>query len=135
MLVVNINLDRRERSGCARIVKALSNPYVTILSHPTGQIVKQREPYAVDLVEVARAAAKHHVALEVNGSHRLDLSPGNIRLAKEQGAKFVINTDSHAKNHLSFMRFGVMMARGGWLEAKDVLNTLPLERMMKYFGK
>lgn len=119
----------------ARIVKALSNPHVTILSHPTGQIIKQREPYAVDLVAVARAAAKHRVALEVNGSHRLDLGLGNIRLAKEQGAKFVINTDSHQKNHLSFMRFGVMMARGGWLEAKDVLNTLPLERMMKYFRK
>ncbi len=137
--LVNASVHRKfnlpAAAQTARIVKALSNPYVTILSHPTGQIVKQREPYAVDLVEVARAAAKHHVALEVNGSHRLDLSPGNIRLAKEQGAKFVINTDSHAKNHLSFMRFGVMMARGGWLEAKDVLNTLPLERMMKYFGK
>lgn len=137
--LVNISVHRKfnllAAVQTARIVKALSNPYVTILSHPTGQIVKQREPYAVDLVAVARAAAKYRVALEVNGSHRLDLGPGNIRLAKEQGAKFVVNTDSHQKNHLTFMRFGVMLARGGWLEAKDVLNTLPVERMMGYWRK
>ena len=137
--LVNVSVHRKfnlpAEIQTARIVKALSNPYVTILSHPTGQIVKQREPYAMDLVAVARAAAKHRVALEVNGSHRLDLGPGNIRLAAAQGAKFVINTDSHQKDHLSFMRFGVMMARGGWLEAKDVLNTLPVEKLFRYFKR
>lgn len=135
--VVNISVHSKfslpAKEQTARVIKALSNPYVTILCHPTGRIVKQREPYDIDLVEVARAAAKHRVALEINGSMRLDLSPGNIRLAKEQGALFILNTDSHQIRHLGFMRFAVTMARRGWLEKKDVLNTRSLEKMMSYF--
>lgn len=126
------NLPAGEQT--ARIVKAISNPYVTILNHPTGQIIKQRDPYPVDMVAVARAAAKHRVALEVNGSKRLDLNAGNIKLAKEHGAKFVVCTDSHRTSSLEHMRFGVMLARRGWLEARDVLNTLPLEKMMKFWA-
>lgn len=117
----------------ARIVKALSNPYVTILCHPTGQIIKKREPYLLDIVEVARAAVENRVAIEVNGSKRLDLNPGNIRLAKEQGAKFVVSTDSHRVPSLEHMRFGVMLARRGWLEASDVLNTRSLANMRKFW--
>lgn len=127
------NLDSKVQTD--RIIRAMSHPYVTILCHPTGRIVKQREPYAVDLTEVARAAASFHVAMEVNGSQRLDLSPGNIRLAKEQGAHFVVNTDAHHVQHLDFMRFGVKMARRGWLEKKDVLNTRSLEKLLSYFRK
>jgi len=125
------NLTAAEQT--ARIVKALSNPYVTVLNHPTGQIIKKREPYLVDMVTVARAAVAHRVALEVNGSKRLDLNAGNIKLAKEHGAKFVISTDSHSVNSLENMRFGVMLARSGWLEAGDVLNTRPLGKMMEFW--
>lgn len=117
----------------ARIVKALSNPYVTILNHPTGQVIKKREPYMLDMAAVARAAATHRVALEVNGSKRLDLNPGNIKLSKDLGARFVISTDAHRVSSLDHMRFGVMLARAGWLEASDVLNTLPLKEMMKFW--
>ena len=118
----------------ARIIKAISNPYVSFLAHPTGKIIKRRDPYQVDMVEVARAAKKHNVALEINANMRLDLDGVNARLAKEHGAKFVINTDAHRIEQMPFMRFGVTTARRGWLEKKDVLNTLPLERMLKWFG-
>ncbi len=119
----------------ARIIKAMSHPLVTMLCHPTGRIVKQREPYLIDIVAIARAAKEYRVALEINGSARLDLNPGNCRLAKEQGAKFMINTDAHQTEHLHFMRFGIQMARRGWIEKEDVLNTLPLEELLGYFGR
>jgi DNA polymerase (family X) len=113
----------------ARIVKAISNPYVKVLGHPTGQIVNSREPYEVDIVAVARAAAENNVALEINSNMRLDLSATNIRIAKEHGVKFVINTDAHSVDQLGLMRFGVITARRGWLEKSDVLNTLSLEQL------
>jgi DNA polymerase (family 10) len=117
----------------ARIIKAMSNPYVTVLNHPTGQIIKKREPYLVDMVKIARAAKEFKVALEVNGSKRLDLNAGNIRLAKGHGAKFVVCTDSHRDSSLDHMRFGVKMARRGWLEKKDVLNTRSLDKLMDFW--
>jgi len=78
---------------------------------------------------VARAAAKNNVALEINSNMRLDLSATNIRIAKEHGVKFVINTDAHSIDQLGLMRFGVTTARRGWLEKGDVLNTLPIEAL------
>ena len=113
----------------ARLIKAISNPYVHVLGHPTGQIVNRREPYELDIAAVARAAAKNNVALEINSNMRLDLSATNIRIAKEHGVKFVINTDAHSIDQLGLMRFGVTTARRGWLEKGDVLNTLPIEAL------
>jgi DNA polymerase (family 10) len=127
------NLSAKEQT--ARIIKAMSNPHVTILCHPTGKVEKRRESYSVDMVKIARAAKEYNVALEVNGSARLDLNSANIRLAKDEGAKFVINTDSHKDQHLDFMRFGVMMARRGWLEKSDVINTLDLDAFLGFFNK
>ncbi len=117
----------------ARIIKAISNPYVNVLGHPTGRIVNRRESYEVDIVEVARAAKKNNVAMEINSNLRLDLSGTNTRIAKEHGVKFVINTDAHGIDQLALMKFGVITARRGWLEKKDVLNTLPLEKLLKLF--
>lgn len=135
--LVNISVHSKfsldSKTQTARVIKAISNPYVTVLCHPTGRIVKQREPFLIDIVEVARAAKKYGVALEINGSSRLDLSPGNAKLAKEQGAQFVISTDAHQASHMNFMRFGIMLARRGWIERKDVLNILPAKHLLKYF--
>jgi DNA polymerase (family 10) len=135
--LVNISVHSKfslpPKEQTARVLKAISNPYVTMLCHPTGRIVKQREPFSIDLVEVARTAATHRVALEVNGSTRLDLSSGNIRLTHPYGVKYMVNTDAHQVAQLECMRFGVQMARRGWLEKKDILNTLPLDKMMSYF--
>ncbi|MGI8968914.1 MAG: DNA polymerase/3'-5' exonuclease PolX [Chloroflexota bacterium] len=116
----------------ARIIAALENPHVNLLAHPTGRLIGKRAAYDVDLEAVFRAAARTNTALEINSfPERLDLVDTHVRRAKELGAMIVINTDAHAPAHFDNIRYGVAMARRGWLEAGDVLNALPLESLEK----
>jgi len=116
----------------ARIVRAFENPHVNILAHPTGRLIRRRDPYEVDMKAVIAAAKAHGVALEVNAfPDRLDLKDEHCRLAREMGVRVVISTDAHRAGHMQLMRYGVMTARRGWLEGRDVLNTLPLEDFLK----
>ncbi|MBS3133138.1 DNA polymerase/3'-5' exonuclease PolX [Candidatus Woesearchaeota archaeon] len=119
-----------------RIVKALQNPYIDILSHPTGRLIGKREPYEVDLKEVFEAAAKNRVYLEIN-SHpeRSDLSDTNAMEAKKHGCKFVINTDAHSTTGLGYMQLGVSISRRAWLTSKDVINASPARQLMKLFKR
>lgn len=121
----------------ARIIRALRNPYVDVLNHPTGRILLEREPYDVDLEEVLRVAAETGTALEINASpNRLDLDDVWARRAKELGVTLVIDTDAHSPDNLTFMRYGVATARRGWLEPKDVLNTRLRDKLVtKQRGK
>ncbi len=113
-----------------RIIRAIRNPYVDIIGHPTGRILNARDPYEVDMEAVIRECAAHQVALEINASpERLDLSDAHARQAKEQGVMIAINADAHVTTQMDFMRYGVYTARRGWLEKKDVLNALPLEEL------
>ena len=117
-----------------RIIKAMKNPYIKILSHPTGRILKRRDEYQCDFDKILRAAKQFNVALEINAyPGRLDLNDQNIRRAKEAGVKMVINTDSHHKDQLRFMEFGIAQARRGWAEKIDIINTQPLEKLLKFF--
>jgi DNA polymerase (family 10) len=120
----------------SRIIKAMNNPHVNILAHPTGRLINERDPYEVDIEKVIAAAFKHKVALELN-SHpdRLDLKDSHCRAAREAGARVCINTDSHADQQMSNMRFGVATARRGWLEPADIINTLPLAKLMRFLSK
>jgi len=121
-----------EGAMTARIIKALENPWVDALGHPTGRIIGQREPYAVDIDAVLRAAAKHGVAVEINAyPDRLDLKDVHARHAKSLGVKLLINTDAHAADQLPLMRFGVATARRGWIEKGEVLNTLTVRELVK----
>jgi DNA polymerase (family 10) len=116
----------------ARIIRALEHPLVRILAHPTGRILNEREACAVDMDRVVAAAAARGAILEVNANpQRLDLADAHCRLAKERGVKVAISTDAHAPGHLDFMRYGVSQARRGWLEAADVVNTLPLAGLLR----
>ncbi len=109
-----------------RLLRAISNPNVSIVGHPTGRILLRRDSYGFDLEKVLAAAAQNKVAMEHNAyPDRLDLSDRNLRLARERGVKIVINTDSHHTSHMEKMRFGVLQARRAWLTPSDVLNTLP----------
>ena len=125
------NLDSAAQTR--RITKALAHPYAMILGHPTGRLFGQREPCAVDLDAVIRAARDHGKALELNGQpDRLDLSSGPLRRARELGVPVTINSDAHTLEQLAgYRRFGVGTARRGWLEPRDVLNTLPLGQLLK----
>ena len=108
-----------------RVLKALENPNVKILGHPTGRLILRREPFAIDIAKVLRRCAELGVAAEHNAApERLDLNDRDLRLAKELGCKIVINTDAHDVKVLGKMEYGIRQLRRAWLEPKDVLNTL-----------
>ncbi len=119
-----------------RIVRAISNPHVDILAHPTGRLLLSRDPYAVDLKKVIDAACEHNVALEIN-SHpqRLDLDWRWCKFAKERGAKFAICPDAHSTEGIEAIFFGVGVARKGWLEREDVINCLPADMLLKLLAR
>src|SRR5438552_4734793 len=109
-----------------RLLRAISNPNVSIIGHPTGRILLRREGYSFDCEKVFAAAAQAGIAVEHNAyPDRLDLRDQHLRLAKAKGVKFVINTDSHHTSHLEKIRYGVLQLRRAWLTKKDILNTMP----------
>ena len=130
----NFHLSREAQT--ARIEKALANPLVTVLAHPTGRMLGSREPYDVDMPRIIRAAAAHGVALEVNAQpERLDLMDLHSRMAKDAGVLMSIASDAHAHEEFDYLAYGVAQARRGWLEAKNVLNTLPLHKLLPHLKR
>src|SRR5579863_1906197 len=124
-----MNLERTEMTE--RILAAIQNPYTQIVGHPTGRLVLRRDAYAYDMERILDAAHKHGVVMECNASpERLDLKDTHLRMAKERGVKIVISTDAHTTRGLQAMRYGVQMARRGWIEKRDVINTLSLEKLL-----
>jgi len=114
-----------------RLLKALENPYVRIMGHPTGRQVLKRDPFNFDLERVLSAAKRLGVILELNGNpERLDLCDRHVKLARDKGMKLIISTDAHHPEHLKFMRYGVMTARRGWMEKSRILNTYPPEKLL-----
>jgi DNA polymerase (family 10) len=115
-----------------RLIKAIENPNISLIGHPTGRIQLRRDSYPFDMHAVLTAAAKHKVAMELNAyPDRLDLNDNNLRQAKQHGVKVVINTDSHHTSHMEKIRYGVLQARRAWLTKDDVLNTLPPDKFAK----
>jgi DNA polymerase (family 10) len=117
-----------------RTIKAMENEHVDILAHPTCRLIGRREPLELDIDKIIDTAKNTDTCLEINSfPDRLDLNDLYAKQAKERGVKFVIGTDSHNLNHLSFIRFGIATARRGWLEKKDILNTYSLKEFKKIF--
>lgn len=115
-----------------RTCRAMENPYVTIIGHPTGRLIHQREPMDIDMNEVIRQAAATGTWLEVNASwQRLDLKDVHVRQAVEAGVRLVISTDAHSTSQLEQMRYGVMTARRGWATRDDVINTRPISELRR----
>lgn len=107
-----------------RVIKAMKNKYVNILGHPTGRLLLSREPYKINMDEIIRTAAKENVVLEINANpQRLDLDWRFCKAAKELGCKFVISPDAHSPGGIDDIRYGVNVARKGWLTKDDVINT------------
>ena len=128
------NLSRKEMT--LRICRALENPHVNILAHPTGRLLTRRGPYPVDLEQVFETARENRVCLEINAHpSRLDLSDVHCHMARDQGVLISINSDSHSRKMLRYQEYGVFTARRGWLEAKDVINTYPLEKLRMVLKK
>jgi DNA polymerase (family 10) len=118
-----------------RVLRALAHPAVHILAHPTGRLIGEREPIAIDMEAVFRAAAQAGVAVEVNAQpDRLDLDDVLVRRARELGARIAIDSDAHSADTLRFMRHGVDQARRGWIEAADVVNTWTRARLERWLS-
>jgi len=134
VVVVSIHSGlRQERERItSRLISAMRNPHVDILGHPLGRILGQREASAVDMDRIMAVALETGTILEVNAiPDRLDLDDAHIRRAVEMGVKLAVNSDAHNAAGLAVMEYGVATARRGWAEAKDVVNTLPLNELLE----
>jgi DNA polymerase (family 10) len=130
---VHSNFKQPRAEMTRRICAALANPHVSILAHPTGRLLGEREPYAVDLERVLATAKRHGKAVEINAyPRRLDLDDVHARRAGELGILVAVSTDTHVLDHLANVELGVATARRGWLEASSVVNTWPLAKLREW---
>jgi DNA polymerase (family 10) len=121
---VHVKFDLAREKQTERIIRAMDNPYVHILAHPTGRIIGKRQPYNLDMERLMEAARERGCVLEVNAHpDRLDLNGLHCKMAKDLGVKIAISTDAHRVDHLRMMRYGVGQARRGWLTSSNVINT------------
>ena len=128
---VHSKFDLPAKQQTRRLIRAMDNRHLNIIAHPSGRLINEREPMAMDVERMFHAAKQRGCCLEVNAQpDRLDLDDVHCKLAKDMGLKFVISSDAHSTDGLNAMRFGVDQARRGWLEPADVLNTLPLSRLL-----
>ena len=123
------NLSKAEQTK--RIVKAMANPHLDILFHPTGRIINRRKPYEVDMETIIKTAKRTGTILEIDAHPwRLDLKDEHIKMAREAGVKMVIDTDAHSVGELHYLEYGIAQARRAWAEKKDIINTKPLKEFL-----
>ena len=136
LAAIHSNQNMKKDEMTARVVKAMKSGYMSILAHPTARLINEREPIALDLDKVFEAAKENNVVMEIDAlPMRLDLNDENIFRARPYGLKFAIDTDAHRLSHLQLMRYGIGMAKRGWLTKEDVVNTLTLKDLLKLFKK
>ncbi len=131
---VHSAMNQSEERMTKRVLGAIENPDVDVIAHPTCRLLGEREPSAIDLEAIFKAAVKNNKVLEINAMpDRLDLNDVHTFRARELGVKLAIETDAHSISHLGFMRFGVSVARRAWCEPQHILNALPLEELLAFF--
>jgi len=129
---VHSNFKMPEQKMTDRIIRAMENPNVDIIFHPTGRLIQRRDAYKVDMDALLKTAKRTKTVMEINAyPDRLDLKDEYIRKAVEMGVKLAIDTDAHAPAHLKYLEYGIGQARRGWARAKDVINTHPWQEMLK----
>ncbi len=130
---IHIGMQRDEETITNRIMSAIYNPYTRVIGHPTGRLIQKRNPYEVNLDRIFDAASEQKVFMEINCSpSRLDLRDVDARRAKEAGVKISLGSDAHSVAQMEFLPLGVSVARRGWLEAEDVVNSWDLERVLGF---
>ena len=131
---IHTSFDQSKEMMTKRLIAALENPYVNVLGHPTGRLLGEREAYEADWEAVFAAAEKYRKILEINSyPSRLDLPDDLVRSARRRGIKFLISTDAHRHEHFRNLRFGVAVARRGWCEAREIINTVEADSFVKLF--
>jgi DNA polymerase (family 10) len=129
----HVQLQQPSEQATERLLRAIRNPHVDSIGHPTGRLIDRRPGLPIDLDVIARAAAEHGVLLEVNsGPDRLDLEGAAARRVLELGANITINSDAHHPENLRWIRLGVLTARRGWASAEQVANTWDLQRLLDW---
>jgi len=132
---VHSGFNQNRATLTMRVVRAMQNPYVRVIGHPTGRLLGDREPYELDFDEIMKEAARTRTCLEVNSNfHRLDLNDMHCRKAREMGVHVIISTDSHNYDDLLNLPYGVATAQRGWIEKNRVLNAKPVEEMLAFKG-
>ncbi len=135
-VVAAVHSWRKDEDVTRRILRAMDNPYVHAIAHPTGRLLTGREGYHVDIDAIAQKAAEKGILLEINAhTERLDLNDVHILVAKKYGVRFVLGTDAHHVSQMWMMRLGVGQARRGWLEAADVVNTMKAKDLVAFLEK
>jgi DNA polymerase (family 10) len=133
---IHSGMSQSEGQITERVIKAIKNPNVDCIAHPTCRLIGTRAPVAMDMEAVMKAAKENGKALEINAMpNRLDLKDTHIFRARELGVKLYIGTDSHSTRQLEVMRFGIGIARRGWCQPSDLLNTLPADKILQSPGK
>ena len=127
------NLSKEDQTN--RIKRAMDNPYVDIIFHPTGRILNKRDAYQVNVEELISHAKKTGTILEINASDRSDLKDEHIRKCVESGVKMAIDSDAHSAIHFDWLEFGIAQARRGWAERKDIINAWPLDKMLGFLKR
>jgi DNA polymerase (family 10) len=129
---IHSNFKMSKEKMTERIVRAMRNPNVDIIFHPTGRIIGTRAPFEVDIEKIIQVAKETNTVLEIDSYfNRLDLKDEYVRMAKNAGVKIAIDSDAHSISHFQYLELGIAQARRGWLEKKDVINAQPLEKMLK----
>lgn len=129
---VHSHFDMSEKDMTMRLIRAIENPHVDILFHPTGRIMNKREAYQMDMAKVVATAVKTKTILEIDAQPaRLDLHDDHIREAAAAGSRFAVDSDAHSAEQFAFLKYGIAQARRGWLSKKDVINTLSWQEMLK----
>ena len=130
---IHSGFKQSEENMTQRLVKAIKNPYVHCIAHPTGRLLGERDPYSVNIEALIEAASEAKTALEINAYYkRLDLNDIHTRAAKEAGVKLLIGTDAHIADQMSYIHLGVAVARRGWCTKSDILNTLDYDSIREY---
>jgi DNA polymerase (family 10) len=131
---IHSHFEMDERSMTERIIRAMENPHVDIIFHPTGRLIQKRPAYKVDIDRIIKTANKTGTVLEINAfPERLDLRDEYIRKAVTVGVKLCIDSDAHSVEHLKFLELGIGQARRGWAEKKDVANAHDLKKLSRFF--
>jgi DNA polymerase (family 10) len=132
---VHSGFNQNRATLTMRVMRAMQNPYVRVIGHPTGRLLGDRDPYELDFDEIMKEAARTRTCLEVNSNfHRLDLNDTHCRKAREMGVHVIISTDSHNYDDLLNLPYGVATAQRGWIEKNRVLNAKPVEEMLAFKG-
>ena len=131
-VAVHSHFNLSEKDETERIIKAMENPNVDIIFHPTGRIIQRRDAYKVDMSALLKAAKRTGTVMEIDAfPDRSDLKDEYIRKAVDMGVKLSIDSDAHSIHHFPYLEYGIAQARRGWAEKKDIINTRSWQEMLK----